>query len=224
MTRRHGIGIALVIGLASITVGCQRTATIEWDSPGPVACETRTPLYVGELCQSKRQGAIWGSKAHGQEIGKHTFTVFAIPAGELHADPETPVQASFDRAIRESLTAAGYDLRPASDAPDGATIMTGELRECFFWSYSWFWPIFIQGGKTRVALRLARRGHKPVWAEEFSAYSPGVGFVGSFGFDGMVRSAMTRMLEDVTESCSKPEVVAKVRKANGRTARVLRGR
>jgi hypothetical protein len=203
-----GLAIAGLL-LTGFIGGCQQTARIEWDEPKRVT-EKRTPLYVSELCCLKREGHIWGSKAGGEGIGKHTFTVFAIPVGEIHASSETPVAESFDRALREALVAAGYELRPASEAPEGAPVLRGEVRECFFWSYSWFWPVFVQGGRTKVALMMDQPGKGCVWRKEFEGDGPGVGFVGSFGFDGMVRRAMNGMLTEITRECSQEEFRGKV--------------
>ncbi|MFP4054425.1 MAG: hypothetical protein ACLFV7_11255 [Phycisphaerae bacterium] len=200
------IACALVVGLLG---GCQKTARIAWDEPRCVT-QKRTPLYVGELCCPKREGHLWGSKASGEGIGKHTFTVFAIPVGDIHASSDTPVAGSFDRAVREALTAAGYDIRPESQAPQGAPVLRGDLKECFFWSYSWFYPLFVQGGKTRVALRMEQPGQGCIWKREFKGDGPGVGFIGSFGFDGMVRRAMNSMLADIAAECSREEFRQKV--------------
>jgi hypothetical protein len=195
-----------MVGMTALALlgGCQKTARIAWDKPKVVAQE-RTPLYVSDLCCLKREGHLWGSKAHGEDIGKHTFTVFAIPVGNIHASSDTPVAEAFDKAVREALTAAGYELRPASEAPQGSPVLRGELKECFFWSYSWFWPVFVQGGKTRVALRMEQPGQGCIWKREFRGNGPGVGLVGSFGFDGMVRRAMNDMLVDITAECSREE-------------------
>ena len=109
MSRTLVLSSIVLCAALAVLSGCQQCARIDWDKP-EVACQDATPLYVGELCVDKRGGGIWGSGAEGESIGKHTFTVFAIPVGNINAHPDTPLKPSIDRAMREALTAAGYDL------------------------------------------------------------------------------------------------------------------
>lgn len=194
-----------LLAASLLAAGCQSSARIAWDPPKAAPSE-KSVLYVGDLAALDRHDAVWGSATNGESIGKHTFTVFAIPVGNINADPETPVQPSFDHATRDALKAAGYELRPAAEAPKGAPILKGEVRQCQFWSYSWFWPVFVQGGDVKVALRFENADGTSPWSKEFHGSGPGMGFVGSFGFDTMVKTAMNGMVSDITSEFAKPEV------------------
>lgn len=181
--------------------GCQQTAELQWDPPKQLSQE-RTPIYVKDLADSR--SAEWG-KSGGEAIGKHTFSVFAIPAGNINADSRTPVLPSYTNAIRDALIAAGYKVQSASQAPAGVPILVPELNECHFWSYTWFWPIIVQGGQVTMRLRLEQPDGPALWNKEFKAYAPGASVGASLGFDGMVRGANSKVINDIAAECSGAE-------------------
>ena len=175
-----------------VAAGCQQTARIAWDKPATVT-ERTAPIYVRDLVRNEH-GGVWGSTPEGEAIGKHTFTVFAIPVGNINADATTPVLRSYACALSDALKAAGYEPCPESKAPAGSRILVPELSECYFWSYTWFWPIIMQGGQVTMHLKVEGANKQLVWEKNFKAYSPGASAGGSFGFDDMVlRSANTRV-------------------------------
>ena len=94
----HAICSCVFLSIAS---GCQQYAKITWDPPKSRAAEKQGQLVVGDLSTLNRKWELWegkpGSKA---TIGKHTFTVFALPVGNINAHESTPVKESFDKAVR----------------------------------------------------------------------------------------------------------------------------
>ncbi len=199
-----------LVALAIVTTGCQQTARLDWTAPAPAA--NLSPVYCAPLASDRRE-SVAGNKLEGEALGRHTFSLFAIPVGNINADVNTPVQPTFDRAIRDALRAAGYDPRPASEAPAGTPILSGEIRQCYLWSYMWFWPVIIQGGEVKVALCVKQPGGEIVGEGEFKRNAPGMGFGASFGFDIMAKNALTKLVADIAKRCSTDEFgMAVVRK------------
>jgi hypothetical protein len=115
------------------------------------------------------------------------------------------VKASFDKAVREALAAAGYDLVEPSQASTNAPVLRGEVNTCWWWSYTWLWPFTIQGGQNAVTLFLETRDGRELWRRKFSRAQPGMAFVGSYGFDLMIKWSMTKLVKDIVRECSSDE-------------------
>lgn len=199
--------------------GCQHYAKITWDPPASVAAEEKTPLAVADLAELKRKGGIWDRKPTETVIGKHTVTVFALPLGSINTDQSTPLKQSFAAAVRDALEAAGYELVPASEAPEDAPILRGEVNTCWWWSYFYFWPLVVQGGQNKATLVLETRDGAPLWRREFSRIEPGMTPGGAFAFDLMIKWSMTKLVRDIVRECSSEEFKAALRNAGvqGRT-------
>jgi len=206
---RNALLLGLVLALVGVG-GCQQYAKITWDPPEPPEGkpQVKTPLAVGELAAWNRKGGVWDKDPGDSVIGKHTLTIFAIPVGSLSADKTTPVQPSFRQAVRDGLEAAGYELVPAAEAPPGSPVLRGEIRACWWWSYTWLWPCVVQGGENKVNLILEDAAGKELWREEISRIEPGVAAGGSYGFDLMIKWSMTKLVQDIVDKCSSEEFAA----------------
>jgi len=221
MNRGTSSILAGALGLAlAASCGCQGYARIAWDLPKPAEVGEKTPLAVGDLAELKRQGGVYDSRPVETVIGKHTFTVFAIPVGNLNTHPTTPLKASFARALRDGLEAAGYELVPAGEAPADGPVLRGEVNACWWWSYFWLWPVVVQGGQNKATLILESRDGTALWKREFSRIAPGVSPGGAFAFDVMIKRSMTRLVQDVVDACSSEEFRSALRRgrAAGHTA------
>ena len=198
---------------AVLASGCQQYAKITWEVPEALPVGKRTLLATGELAKLSRKGKLSDANPSDATIGKHTFTVFAIPAGNINAHQTTPLQPSFESAIRDALTAAGYELVDALSAPRDTPVLRGELNECWWWSYSWFWPLMVQGGQNKVTLFLENRDGTVLWKRSFSRIEPGLALGGSYGIDLMIKWSMTKLLKDIVRECSSEEFKAALRQA-----------
>ena len=197
---------AFTLGLlAVLAAGCQNTVRLDWETPKPAA--KLSPVYVGSLSTDSRE-PLGKDGARGETVGKHTLTFLEIPGGSIHADANTPVGSSFDRAVREALRAAGLDPRPASEAPAGRAVLSAEIRQCHFWSYSVVGPLYFQRGEVEVGLRLQKPGGAIAWHRECKETVRGVGFIANAGFDSLAKDAMTRLVADLTRACSSAEFLA----------------
>jgi hypothetical protein len=190
------------------TSGCQQYVRIAWDVPRPVEVNEKTMLAVGDLAVINRDPVLYESHPSDAVIGKHTFTVFAIPVGNICTHPSTPLKASFDRAVRDALGAAGYDLVEASEAPADTPVLRGEVNACWWWSYTWLWPLVVQGGENKVTLYLERRDGTLLWKREFSRIEPGLVPFGAFAFDLMVKWSMTKLVQDIVRATSSDDFKA----------------
>jgi hypothetical protein len=184
------------------TTGCQHYAKITWEPPVPVEVAAKTPLAVADLAELRRKGGVWDADPTEAVIGKHTFTVFAIPVGSVNTHQSTPLKQTFAAAVCDALEAAGYELVPASEAPDDAPVLRGEVNACWWWSYSYFWPVVIQGGENKVSLVLETRDGTPLWQREFSRIEPGVTPGGAYALDLMIKWSMTKLVRDMARECS----------------------
>ncbi len=188
--------------------GCQQYAKIAWDKPAPITVEKKIPLAVADLAELKRRSELWDSRPSDAVIGKHTVTVFALPAGSINTHESTPLKESFASAVRDALEAAGYELMPASEAPAEAPVLRGEVNACWWWSYSWFWPVVVQGGENKVTLVLETRDGRPVWKYTFSRIEPGVTPGAAYAFDLMIKWSMTKLLQDIVRECASEDFKA----------------
>jgi len=211
MTLQHltkqqcSLALTLVGGLMAATSGCQQYAKITWDKPAPTAIEKKTPLAVGDLAELKRRSELWDRCPTEAVIGKHTVTVFALPAGNINTHESTPLKQSFASAVRDALEAVGYELIPADNAPAAAPVLRGEVNACWWWSYSWFWPVVVQGGENKVTLVLESREGQRLWQRTFSRIQPGVAPGVACAFDLMIKSSMTKLVQDIVRACSSDE-------------------
>ncbi len=94
---KHGYNAAVCLGVVAMATGCQRCARIAWDVPATKKTDNHLTLAVGDLAKLSRTGGMGNSEPTEDIIGNHTFTVFALPVGNIKADESTPVKESFER-------------------------------------------------------------------------------------------------------------------------------
>lgn len=202
-----GLRTKLCMGLLCSAVvwlgGCQQSVKIAWDPPANLPVATHTPLRVETLCKDCRDPQLHQEHPTGEIIGMHTWSLFALPGGTMNADPETPLMPSFNKALRETVQSAGYDLQESSaSAQSDKPVLRGELHSCWWWSYAYTWPANIEGGEIKVVLFLQKPDGTVLWTKTFKRNQPGVGVGGSYGFEIMVKAAMTNLLKDVQDAVS----------------------
>jgi hypothetical protein len=203
--------VACTVFLLVVAGGCQQYARITWDPPKHLEAEAKTPLRVGNLAELKLKGEAWDEGRPAGTIGRHTWTVFALPGPFIHTHSDTPVQESFGKAVRQALEAAGYELVDAGSASSAGPVLRGEVNQCWWWSYTWLWPLCLQGGQNRVTLVLEDRDGNVLWQRQFSRYEPGVAAGGAYAFDLMIKWSVTKLLQDIVEACSADEFKAALR-------------
>lgn len=206
----------MVVSSLTLTAGsgCQKYAKITWDSPKPVPVENKTRLAVSDLAELKLRGEAWDEGRPAGVIGRHTWTVFAIPGPFLYLHDKTPLKESFAKAIREALTAAGYELYDVAEASQAAgetNVLRGEVNACWWWSYTWLWPFVLQGGQNKVTLFLENSAGDVLWKKTFSRIEPGFPVGGAYAFGTMIKWSMTKLVQDIVRACSSEDFKSALR-------------
>lgn len=172
--------------LVVLGTGCVSSSTIDWRQPPALASKGKV-VYV----RPTQYGGV------NTMVGKHTFTVFALPVGSIAA--HRPVDECTTKAVMDAVTAAGYEARPSSEAPSGVRQLQPTLGRLSYWSYSWFWPLFLEGGGVDLQLSLVDPAGASMWRDSYSARSLWVTPGGAFGFDTAIRGDMTKVVSDIQQ-------------------------
>lgn len=171
------------------TTGCQNMVSVRH---GPlVEPKTRANLtiQVDELAANVR-------KERPNHIGTHTFSVLAIPGGDINVD--RPLPDIMHPFIVESLEKAGYSVvdvrrKKAANLP----VFRGEIKNFWFAGYSWLWPLYIQAGNIKYRMVLQRPDGAVLWEKTLTGRSAGVSGIVDAGYDSIVRTAVTEVLNKV---------------------------
>ena len=198
--RRGLVALVGLAGLVLIVSGCASTARVAWEKPS-VTGSQQGPLYVTPVA----------APDGGQKVGHHTFTVFALPVMDIR--PSRPIGQSVAEAVHDGLAAAGYDVKPASAAPQGTPVVAPTLGKFHYWSYSWLWPVFLQGGGITLDLLVKGEGGAAIRQETLSARSFWPTLGGSYGFSSAIKGDMTSIVEQVRQKASSAAFRGAVGKA-----------
>lgn len=196
--RRRAIGTIISgIVLLMVATGCQSMTKITWDVP-PTSPGEKRPLTVGKV--AKYPGHF---KSGPNTVGRHTFTVFAIPVGEIFS--QNGIEERVNKAVTDALRAANYDVAFKSQPPPGQPWLSGILLKFKYWSYSWFWPVMFDGGKIQLTLQLKNPASETVWTHGFTSSSSWVTFGSAHGYDSNIRSAMTKLVLEIKQAVLSDE-------------------
>ncbi len=101
---------------------------------------------------------------------------------------------------------------PAAKAPADVPILRGEVNACWWWSYTWLWPIVLEGGQNKVTLFLEDRDGTVLWKRGFRGMQPGLGIFGAYGYNLMIKWSMSRIVRNIARACTSEEFKAALRK------------
>lgn len=191
--------LAALFVLSAGLAGCQNMVPISHSD-----LKAGTP--VNETIQVD-QLAVNARKERPNLIGSHSFTVFAIPMGDINV--EKPLPEIMHPYVESALRKAGYstvDIRgkKAADAP----VLRGEIKNFWFAGYSWFWPAFVQGGNIQYHLVLQKPNGTVLWEKLFKSDGIGSSFVADIGYENMITPAMTNLLNQVIAAVQSKEFIA----------------
>ena len=181
----------VAVGLLVLGSGCASTARITWDTPTAQPRQDMT-VYVKPTQYS---GA-------NTTVGKHTFTVFALPVGSISA--HRPVDECVTKAVADGIRSAGYDVKTSVEPPPNAAVVQPVLSKFNYWSYSWFWPLFFEGGKVSLDLEGGTSG-AVTWNKTYDASSFWLTPVGAFGFDSAIKGDMTKIVVEIQKDTGSTE-------------------
>ena len=185
--------VAVAATVMSCSTGCQSTADISWDKPPQSQAMNKT-VYVKK---TEYNGA-------NTTVGNHTWTVFALSGPAILASRQ--VDERVTKAVHDAYTAAGYTVLDAVEAPANAVIVTPTLLKFHYWSYSWLWPIFIDGGGIRLDVMVESKPGKTLWQKSYDASSFWVTPVACYGFDGKIKGNLTEIVGKIAEDAKSQEV------------------
>jgi len=181
--------LCLVIPLiaAGLFCGCQTKVAVAHRPLENLDCQPAPE--VKEIVHSRLSTFHKAS----DEVGYHTFSLFALPLIQMRSKPETTVVDAVAEAIEEALETANYSLAgrdPLRELQDGPEVR-GTLVKFYYWSYMWLWPIMLQGGRTHFKLEVVDEAGTVLWAKLVKKASFWPTLFGSYGFNGIIRSDLT---------------------------------
>ena len=166
--------------------GCQTNVPISWTPPPSEPANGKT-VYIRP------------TSGVGSSIGHHTWTLFAIPGPDIHA-VDRGVDLAVTDAVQDAFKAAGYSVRPHTEAPPGTPVVTPAVQKFDYWSYTYFWPITFQGGGVEVGVGVDTNGLNSAEGKRFSSSSPfWVRFGVACGFEGAVHDDMTQIIREIKD-------------------------
>lgn len=185
------------------STGCQSAARISWDNPTQSKPLDKT-VYVKK------------AKYDGKNtiVGKHTFTLFAIPIMSIDADQ--PVDDCVTKAVRDVYARAGYNVVDSVDAPANSAIVTPTVTKFHYSSYSWFWPLFLTGGDIQMDVAVKSKSGQTLWQKSYVTSSSRTTFGGCYGFDGAIKDDMTKIVSKMSVDAKENSV-----KINNQSAEAL---
>ena len=193
--------IAVAALLVTIAMGCQTSARISWEPPA-AQLEQKGSLEIVEF-EDSRPRFMW-REMNPDMVGVHTFTAMALPIMPAIAT-DGSVWRKMNAAVKDAFDAAGYTVSTVSGPPVNGPYLAGTLTNFNYWSYMWLWPIMLEGGKVGVRLELKGSDGRVLWAQNFSRKSFWVTPGGAFGYNGKIKSAMTRIVRDINEAALSEE-------------------
>jgi len=135
----------------------------------------------------------------GSSIGCHTWSLFAIPGPDIQAI-DRRVDLAVTDAVQDAFKAAGYAVRPHTEALPGTPVVTPSVLKFKYWSYTFFWPITFQGGGVEVGVGVSTDGLNVMERKRFSSSSPfWVRFFEACGFEGAVHDDMTQIIREIKD-------------------------
>jgi len=156
------IKVPLAICLAGIILaGCQKVVPIELKELTPPQRKARGTLLIGDLARSVRTEPP-------DLIGYHTFSIFGIRTVPIKAEMPPGMQDAMISHIKKALRTAGYNIKivPPGDKVN-YPVLRGEIRQFWYSSYWWFWPVTFVGGSIKMDLILEGPDGEELWREGF---------------------------------------------------------
>lgn len=185
---------AFAVWVALFMTGCQTSVPISWTAPQSEPANGKT-VYLRQ------------ASSVGGAIGCHTWTLFAIPGPEIRAADRGVDEAVTD-AVQDAFKAAGYIVRPYTEAPPGSPVVAPSVQKFDYWSYTYLWPITFQGGRVEIGVKVDKDGQGVRGERTFCSSSPfWVRFMVACGFEGAVHDDMTRIVREMKDEASRDSLI-----------------
>ena len=182
--------IAVVLGALT---GCQTNARIAWNTPDAEDGPSRD-VAASDLAQYSKSSNV---------VGKHTFTLFAIPLVPINSD--TPIDEAVAEAVVDAMETANYNVILMDEPPADAPYLTGTVKKFRYWSYMWLWPLMIEGGAIKYELSIVKGQGEPIWTSSFKASAGMPMLIGAGGYNGMIKRSMTNLVGQIKDAAMTEE-------------------
>jgi len=123
------------------------------------------------------------------------------------------VSTHVTQAVGDAFSAAGYDVRPASESPSNSTIViTPSINRFHYWSYNWFWPINLTGGTIDLSLKAAPKNGvgATIWEKKYRETDFWVAFGIWYGYRSSIHKNMTKILGEIRNAAAERSFVEQV--------------
>jgi hypothetical protein len=153
---------------------------------------------------AKIQDRRGGNLANTDVVGKHTFTLFAIPVSDIRAD--SYLDESLYSLISDALAAAGYQTSKAKEGCgcEAPLKLVPELSKLNYWSYMWFWPLMFEGGGVDLRVRLVDADGNTLWRSSGDAGSFWLTPFGAWGFESALNGDLSKTAEELADEFRTP--------------------
>ncbi|MDX1960277.1 MAG: hypothetical protein SFU98_17035 [Leptospiraceae bacterium] len=180
------------------------------------------PLSHAEIPKSKQKMSgklsverpATDSRPDRENIGKATFSLFAIPVGDISTT--SPVGEQMADLIFEELTSLGYQVDKSQNDKSDKSKNDGRIKlkiiinELWFENYNWFYPIVPTWGDIRISVSLENTKGKKIFEKSYIGEGKSYCLPAECGFSDAIKEAMTQIMQDFTSDFSSQKVQASI--------------
>lgn len=104
-----------------------------------------------------------------EKLGFNLFTLFAIPVGRLHLNPNL-AQPRLVEGVERALERAGREPVDPAEHPDAPQLIA-KVRRMRFHAYRWFFPVTIVWGRMELSFALTDAAGTTRWERTYEVRS-----------------------------------------------------
>ncbi len=178
----------LLIFVVVCMSSCATTARIEKNFSVAPPYKTNKSLALETIAKDERNH--WRD-----EVGRNTFTIFAIPSFEVKS--RTRLENQMMVNVKETLIEAGFEINHA-EYPRLEVI----IDDFYFKNYTWLFPLYLFWGRMALSINLKDKNEQVLWTENVSGGSFLPGFI---SFNPVIRRSMRKTLRDLQQACLRED-------------------
>ena len=194
------VGAVSVLAALLFSSGCATTTTITADTMRRM--ENPTPKNLTVFSEAKD-----GRRNKSDQVGRQTFTVFAIPTFGVFSEDQVEMIAG--ALFVEALKQSGYEVNIIEKLGEAkGPVLAVQVDSMHNYLYSWFYPLGITVGRAQMTPMLLDKEGKTLW----KGY-PCAGWGGCpsllymCGFDTSINSEMTTILTKIMYQLNNQEFI-----------------
>ncbi len=140
------------------------------------------------------------SRSDRDAIGNATFTLFAIPSGDITTERE--VTETIVLHVKDAFEAAGYTVELVPEPSGDAPMAIVRIDELDFQNYNWLWPFVPTWGDVRLTVMVQGVDQGALYERSFESGGNSYCLEGECAFEAAAEEAMTEVLEQIAEASS----------------------